>query len=183
MQEHQNGRFGPEPLALDLAKTHRTFGDLRATLEDVRAWWALQADPLPTRVTATDLTAARAVREHITRTRDHVRRGGKPVAACLDALNRGAACGADDPRAGWAVAAVRRRDGSPVQRLASCLAEAAAGPLADPEITKRRECGTHTGVMFFLPAHPPAPSLVLGHRCGNRLRVARHYQRQKGSAG
>ncbi|MFJ9909135.1 CGNR zinc finger domain-containing protein [Streptomyces sp. NPDC101152] len=74
--------------------------------------------------------------------------------------------------------ATRRRDGSPGLRLAACLAEAAAELLADPAVTRIRECEADDCVMLFLAAHPRR-RWCSATRCGNRVRVARHYQRTK----
>ncbi|MER5184162.1 CGNR zinc finger domain-containing protein [Streptomyces sp. NPDC002896] len=58
------------------------------------------------------------------------------------------------------------------------LAEAAAELLADPAVTKIRECEAEDCVMLFLAAHPRR-RWCSAARCGNRVRVARHYQRHK----
>ncbi|MFF4359945.1 CGNR zinc finger domain-containing protein [Streptomyces sp. NPDC001604] len=174
-----------EPLALDLVNTRPTAGDLLATADDLRAWWALQADRLPDEVpqsvTAEDLAAVRAVREHTARALDDVRRGREPLAADLDALNQAQRAAPAINELAWngsAVAATRRRDGSPGLRLAACLAEAAAELLADPAVTRIRECEADDCVMLFLAAHPRR-RWCSATRCGNRVRVARHYQRNK----
>ncbi|MFC3576592.1 CGNR zinc finger domain-containing protein [Streptomyces yaanensis] len=174
-----------EPLALDLVNTRPTAGDLLATPGDLRAWWALQADRLPEEVpeevTAADLAAVQAVREHTARALDHVRRGEEPLAGDLAALNRAQRAAPAITELAWngsAVAARRRRDGSPGLRLAASLAEAAAELLADPAVTRIRECEADDCVMLFLAAHPRR-RWCSATRCGNRVRVARHYQRHK----
>ena len=174
-----------EPLALDLVNTRPTAGDLLTTPDDLRAWWALQADRLPDEVpqavTAADLATVRAVREHTARALDHVRRGHEPLAADLDALNQAQRAAPAIKELAWngsAVAATRQRDGSPGLRLAACLAEAAAELLADPAVTRIRECEADDCVMLFLAAHPRR-RWCSATRCGNRVRVARHYQRNK----
>ncbi|MGZ3113262.1 CGNR zinc finger domain-containing protein [Streptomyces sp. H62] len=174
-----------EPLALDLVNTRPTVGDLLATPDDLRTWWALQADRLPDaapeQVTAADLAAVQAVREHTARALAHVRRGEKPTTVDLAALNevqRAAPAISELAWDGSAVTATRRRHGTPGQRLAAWLAEAAAELLADPAVTKIRECEAHDCVLLFLPAHPRR-RWCSAARCGNRVRVARHYQRHK----
>ncbi|MEJ8669804.1 ABATE domain-containing protein [Streptomyces sp. MS1.AVA.1] len=74
-----------EPLALDLVNTRTAVGDLLTTPSELRAWWELQADRLPedvpregAGVTAADLAAVLAVREHAARALGHVRRGEQP---------------------------------------------------------------------------------------------------------
>ncbi|MFJ3307652.1 CGNR zinc finger domain-containing protein [Streptomyces sp. NPDC086549] len=175
-----------EPLALDLVNTRPTADDLLATPGDLRAWWALQAERLPEEVpqgeaTAADLAAVRAVREHTARALDRVRRGDEPLATDLEALNQAQRAAPAINELAWngsAVAATRRRDGSPGRRLAACLAEAAAELLADPAVTRIRECEAEDCVMLFLATHPRR-RWCSATRCGNRVRVARHYQRHK----
>lgn len=174
-----------EPLALDLVNTRPTVGDLLATPDDLRAWWALQADRLPEavpeEVTAADLAAVQAVREHTARALARVRRCEEPPVADVAGLNQAQRAAPAISELAWdgsAATATRRRDGSPGRRLAAWLAEAAAELLADPGVTKIRECEADDCVLLFLPAHPRrrwcSPA-----RCGNRVRVARHYQRTK----
>ncbi|MFJ8105654.1 CGNR zinc finger domain-containing protein [Streptomyces sp. NPDC096132] len=174
-----------EPLALDLVNTRPAVGDLLATPGDLRAWWALQADRLPEavpqEVTDGDLAVVRAVREHTARVLGHVRRGERPPAADLEALNQAQRAAPAIEELTWGGAAVtvaRRREGSPGLRLAACLAEAAAGLLADPAVARIRECEADDCVLLFLAAHPRR-RWCSAARCGNRVRVARHYQRRK----
>jgi predicted RNA-binding Zn ribbon-like protein len=63
-------------------------------------------------------------------------------------------------------------------RLAAVLAEAAADLLASPAVTKIRECAADDCVLVFLPAHPRR-RWCSATRCGNRVRVARYYERHK----
>ena len=160
-----------EPLALDLINTCPTAGDLLASPGDLRSWWVLQADRLPEevpqQVTAADLAAVRAVREHTARALDHVRRGEEPAAADWEALNRAQRAAPAVSEVAWtgsAVVATRRRDGSAGRRRAA--------------VTKIRECESEDCVMLFLATHPRR-RWCSAARCGNRVRVARHYQRHK----
>ncbi|WP_252375002.1 MULTISPECIES: CGNR zinc finger domain-containing protein [unclassified Nonomuraea] len=70
------------------------------------------------------------------------------------------------------------RDGTPLDRLLAELAEAAVALLTDPDVGKVRGCEGPGCRLLFLPAHPRrrwcSPDL-----CGNRVRVARYYQRHK----
>ncbi|MEV5150037.1 CGNR zinc finger domain-containing protein [Streptomyces sp. NPDC052727] len=174
-----------EPLALDLVNTRPAAGDLLETPDGLRNWWTLQADRLrdevPQEITAADLAAVRAVREHIARALGHVRRGDRPLAADLEALNEAQRAAPAINELVWngsAVTAARRREGSPGRRLAAWLAEAAAEVLADPVATRIRECEADDCVMLFLATHPRR-RWCSAARCGNRVRVARHYHRHK----
>lgn len=174
-----------EPPALDLVNTLTAAGDLLASPRDLLAWWELEAGRLPEAVPAEagaeDLAAVRAVREHLARALDHVRRGERPPSADLEALNRAQRAAPAIDEVVWegeAVVVARRRDGSPGVRLAACLAEDAARLLADPAVTGIRTCEADDCVMLFLPTHPRR-RWCSAARCGNRARVARHYQRHK----
>uniref|UniRef100_UPI000B043057 CGNR zinc finger domain-containing protein n=1 Tax=Actinomadura kijaniata TaxID=46161 RepID=UPI000B043057 len=79
---------------------------------------------------------------------------------------------------GSAVVAERRRTGPDGARLAAALAEAAADLLGDPAVTRVRRCEADDCVLLFLPAHPRR-RWCSASRCGNRVRVARHYQRHR----
>jgi predicted RNA-binding Zn ribbon-like protein len=174
-----------EPLALDLVNTRPSTGDQLATPRDLLTWWSLEADRLaeevPQEVTGAELAAVHAVREHTARALDDVRRGERPTAADLEALNeaqRAAPAISELTWDGSAVAVTRRREGPPGLRLAARLAEAAAELLADPAVAKIRKCEADDCVLLFLPTNPRRRWCSAG-RCGNRVRVARHYQRHR----
>ncbi|MEU6739368.1 CGNR zinc finger domain-containing protein [Streptosporangium sandarakinum] len=177
-----------EPLALDLINTCTAVGDLLATPADLRAWLGLQADRfgearelVTADLTAADLAAVRDLRDRAARVLDHVRRGERPPADDLDALNRAQRAAPAVAALTWdgaAVTAVRRRAGTSVDRLTAWLAEAAAELLADPAVTEVRRCAADDCVMLFLPSHPRR-RWCSAARCGNRARVARHYRRHR----
>ncbi|MDL4815236.1 CGNR zinc finger domain-containing protein [Actinomadura opuntiae] len=175
-----------EPLALDLVNTRTAVGDLLAAPDDLRAWLDLQADRLPEARDAGsldihDVRAIQAVREHVANAVERARRGERPDGTDLDALNdaqRAAPAITELTWDGSAVAALRRRSGPWGARLAAGLAEAAAGLLADPAVTRIRQCAADDCVLLFLPAHPRR-RWCSAARCGNRVRVARHYRRHK----
>ncbi|WP_405583965.1 CGNR zinc finger domain-containing protein [Streptomyces sp. NBC_01092] len=174
-----------EPLALDLVNTRPATGDLLTTTDSLRTWWVLEADRLaedvPGEVGAGDLAAVLAVREHIARALDHVRRGERPPAQDIEALNRAQRAAPAISEVVWdgsAIAVAPRREGSPGVRLAAGLAQAAAELLADPAVTGIRKCEADDCVMLFLPTNPRRRWCSTA-RCGNRMRVARHYQRRK----
>ncbi|RFU39502.1 hypothetical protein DZF91_22040 [Actinomadura logoneensis] len=172
-----------EPLALDLVNTLAAVGDLLSTPDDLRRWCELQAVRLP-EAPATDadaLAAVRTVREHTARALERVRHGERPDDEDVRALNdaqRAAPAINELVWDGSGLIAERRRSGPSGDRLAAHLAEAAVELLADPAVSRVRQCEAGDCVMLFLPAHPRrrwcSPA-----RCGNRVRVARHYQRHK----
>ncbi|MGI5171388.1 CGNR zinc finger domain-containing protein [Spirillospora sp. CA-253888] len=175
-----------EPLALDLVNTRTAVGDLLATPDALRAWLDLQAERLPdahglAAPGPDDLAAVHAVREHTANALERVRHAKPPAEADLAALNdaqRAAPAISELTWNGSTVAAERRRTGPAGTRLAALLAEAAADLLADPAVTKVRQCEADDCVLLFLPAHPRR-RWCSAARCGNRVRVARHYQRRK----
>lgn len=177
-----------EPLALDLVNTRPAAGDLLATVEALRAWLRLQADRLPeaaeraAALTGADLAAVHRIRAATARLLHHARHGTAPGPADLETLHRAQRAAPAITELAWtgtALVAARRRTGPPGDRLAAALAEAAAGLLADPAVTRIRECAAEDCVLLFLPAHPRrrwcSPT-----GCGNRARVARHYRRRRG---
>jgi predicted RNA-binding Zn ribbon-like protein len=177
-----------EPLALDLVNTHPVAGDLLATPADLTRWLLLQSERFGEAAELADtepgvdgLEAVRDVRGHAAEALARVRRGERPSADDLDALNRAqrlAPAALELAWGGTAVTAARRRAGTPAQRLAAWLAEACAEFLAGPAVAKVRQCEAEDCVMLFLPAHPRR-RWCSATRCGNRVRVARHYQRHK----
>lgn len=177
-----------EPLALDLVNTRLAAGDLLVTPDDLRVWLKLQADRSDEardladgELTTAHVTAARRVREHTARALDRLRHGAAPAPDDLDALNRARRAAPAIAELAWdgrAVTVTRRRTGSSGKRLAAWLADAAAELLADPMVAKIRRCEADDCVMLFLPAHPRR-RWCSATQCGNRVRVARHYQRHK----
>ncbi|ONM47934.1 CGNR zinc finger domain-containing protein [Nocardia donostiensis] len=173
-----------EPLALDLVNTAPSLGDLLLTSDDLRAWCALQTHRLPPitdEITDADLALVRDIRDHTAAALDQARRGQRPRDADLEALDQAQRAAPATTHLTWngtGLTATRRREGTTGQRLAAELAEAAAVLLADPAVTKIRQCDAHDCVILFLPTNPRRRwcSATL---CGNRMRVARHYQRHK----
>lgn len=167
----------------DLVSTCPAADDLLATPGQLRVWLSLQADRFAEALellTAADLAAVRELREHTAQVLDHIRSGTQPPAAALHALNEAQRTAPAVSELTWndgAVTVTRRREGTPGAQLMSWLAEAAARLLADPAVAKVRECEAD-GVMLFLPSHPRC-RWCSAARCGNRVRVARHYQRRK----
>lgn len=176
-----------EPLALDLlntrAQTPEGELDLIATPGTFQEWLAAQAErlsPIET-VTAADLLAIRELREHMADAVEHARHDTSPPETALNAINDAQRAAPQYKELAWDGAmatATARRAGHAHQRLLAELAEAAIELLTDPAITKVRACEGPDCRMLFMPAHPRrrwcSPTL-----CGNRVRVARYYQRHK----
>ncbi|WP_214108270.1 CGNR zinc finger domain-containing protein [Acrocarpospora catenulata] len=177
-----------ERLALDLVNTRPSIGDLLVTPDDLRAWLGRQAERFPeareladVAFTTADLAAVHTVREHTAGAVEQARHAAPPAAADLAALNqaqRDAPAISELTWNGEVVTVTRRRTGTPGARLAAWLAEAAADLLADPAVVDIRQCEAQDCVLLFLPAHPRR-RWCSAARCGNRTRVARHYQRHK----
>ncbi|MFE3193402.1 CGNR zinc finger domain-containing protein [Nocardia sp. NPDC059240] len=174
-----------EPLALDLVNTRPSGGDLLETPESLADWLRLEADrlpePPPHHLTADDLAAVRAVREHTTAAVDALRHGRRPPAPALEGLVAAQSAAPAIRVLDWdgdGVTEKVARIGAPGPRLAAHLADAAATLLRDPAVGRIRECGAEDCVMLFLPAHPRR-QWCSPERCGNRVRVARYYQRHK----
>ncbi|MET8870421.1 ABATE domain-containing protein [Nocardia sp. NPDC004604] len=174
-----------EPLALDLVNTRPTGTDLLDTPEHLANWLALQAARLPelavAHPTAADLAAVHAVRDHIGSVLDALLHDGRPPADALRALNTAQAAAPAIRQLAWdgnAVTATTRRNGTSAEKLAAVLAEAAIDLFTDPSIGKLRRCEAEDCVLLFLPAHPRR-RWCSPDRCGNRVRVARYYQRHK----
>ncbi len=173
-----------EPLALDLVNTRPSVGELLATPEDLRTWLEMQADRLPhapEKITTAELAAVHTIRDHASRVLEHARHGTQPPQTDLVALNRAQRAAPAINELDWdgtRITAPRRRDGSAAQRLAACLAEAVAELVGSPDVTRVRQCEADDCVLLFLPNHPRR-RWCSAARCGNRARVARHYQRHK----
>ncbi|MFE9327947.1 CGNR zinc finger domain-containing protein [Nocardia sp. NPDC052278] len=174
-----------EPLALDLVNTRPSGVDLLATPDDLAIWLALQAERFPepaiAHPTSTELAAVHAVRDHISAVLDALLHDRRPPTDALRGLNAAQAAAPPVRQLGWggdAVITTVRRTGTAAEKLAAVLAEAAADLLADPSIGKLKCCEADDCVLLFLPAHPRR-RWCSPERCGNRVRVARYYQRHK----
>lgn len=191
-----------EPLALDLLNTRPTVAgaprDLLATPRELATWLVLESDRLrprgvdvegaeegaPLAPTDADLAAVHAVRELVARLVGVARDAGPLDQADLHALNdliRLAPAHRElvaDPDDGTPRLVTVRPEGTLGARLSAALAEATAELLADPRVTTVRRCEADTCTLLFLPAHPRrrwcSPAT-----CGNRVRVARHYERRR----
>ncbi|MER5867099.1 ABATE domain-containing protein [Kitasatospora sp. NPDC002040] len=182
MEEAMTG----ELLALDLINTRPASGDLLADVAGLRGWLRLQAGrglvADPAGVGAAELAAVRGVRELAVAALGRARVGEplpEPVLAGLNAALAAAPRSGGLVRDGAGVSFRHWREGSPEDRLAAELAFSVAELVADPvEVAAVRECAAEDCVLLFRPTNPRR-QWCSAARCGNRARVARHYQRQK----
>ncbi|ANZ34988.1 hypothetical protein BBK82_01760 [Lentzea guizhouensis] len=150
-------------LAIDFVNT------LTSEEDRLPQWLAEQG--LPWSEAVVELRAQ--VREAVLTARD----GAEPDLVPLNAALRGAPAYEVLSWSGGVVVS-RERAGDESARALAVLAGAAADLLASPAVRKVKTCEGPGCVLLFVPAHPrrrwcdPAT-------CGNRVRVARYYQRHK----
>ncbi|MEU4571497.1 CGNR zinc finger domain-containing protein [Nonomuraea sp. NPDC023979] len=173
-----------EPLALDLVNTRASTPagdvDFLGTADGLGVWLARQSDRLgglPQPLTADGLAAVHRLRAHVEAAVTAVVAGQAPPAAAVAALNEAARAAPIHLFLGGS-GVETRRDAAPLDRLLAELAEAAITLLGTPGASRIRSCEAPGCRMLFLPAHPRrrwcSPEL-----CGNRVRVARHYERAR----
>lgn len=181
-----------ELLGLDLINTRARSGadaiDHLATPDGLRAWVALEAERLAgfggdalAKLSQGDLAAIHAVRDCASRLVDDIRHGKAPSDASLRQLNQTLSAAPVHLELRWSgssMMAQPRRTGSVIADLAAHLAEAVAHVLTDPGVGTIRKCEAEDCTMLFLPASSRRRWCAAA-RCGNRMRVARYYQRHK----
>lgn len=177
-----------EPLALDLLNTRPAGADLLADVAGLRAWLTLESEAGrelvddPARAGTAELAAVREMRELAAVAIARARAAESVPGVVLAELN--AAMGAapvvgELVREGGGTAYRRRREGGPAERLSAELAEVVAELMTDPvAVGAVRECAADDCVMLFRAVNARR-QWCSAARCGNRARVARHYQRQK----
>ena len=175
-----------EPLALDLVNTcpHTPDGpvDLLATRAGLAAWLDAEAERLPsppTHLSDGEVGRVVALRDHLATAIEHARRSQRPPQSSLNALTDAQKAAPAWQLLTWdgqAVTATPRRTGDAADRLLADLAYAATDLLTDRRVTSIRRCAGPDCTILFLPDNPRrqwcSPTL-----CGNRVRVARYYQR------
>ncbi|MFD7048661.1 CGNR zinc finger domain-containing protein [Streptomyces mirabilis] len=179
--------MGGEPLvALDLADTLKTVTepatDLIGNPEASAAWWALQSGSLPPGPVP-DAAAVRRLRAAVRDVLDSHLEGRPARPTSVDDINAAAAAAPVSPRL------VVTADGSRGEErwhtehggnaaLAAIAAEA-IGLLADNErLGLLRRCANPACSMLFL-AENKRRKWCTSNICGNRARVARHYERTR----
>jgi predicted RNA-binding Zn ribbon-like protein len=181
---------GADPLvAVDLADTLITAVDPPQDLieddERAAAWWALEAPRLPSATTPTAV-ALRSLRTPVRDLLDALVDGRTPSAGSIADLNAAAASVPSSPRlfeGDGALEADRRWHlefgGNP--GLAMIATELIAF-LTDPaKVARLRRCANPQCSMLF-QAENKRRVWCTANLCGNRARVARHYERRQASA-
>lgn len=174
---------------MDLVNTRPLTEDGRADLldtpEQLAAWLGLEpeleAEVGETMPTEADVAAVQVVRSQVDAVVRALLPGGpvpRPALRALTEAQRGAPAVRELTWNGTAVIATTRRQGTLGVRLAARLAEAAADLLTSPAAGRLKECEADDCVMLFVPAHPRR-RWCSSARCGNRVRVSRHYHRHK----
>ncbi|GAA0931477.1 CGNR zinc finger domain-containing protein [Pseudonocardia zijingensis] len=191
MPEEIGDLLPDEPLPVRLMNTvwagrHRVHDDL-ATVDGLRLWFERTGLPGAEQLEPADLAALRRLRDAVRRIAAHVTGDDRP----------GASAGADDLDAALATvnaeaaacmpALVLDADGRPVlrwhaggreaDRARAELALEAARLLGGAEADLLRACHGPGCVLYFRKDHPRRGWCSAG--CGNRARVARHYDRHR----
>ncbi|KOV60455.1 hypothetical protein ADK64_30120 [Streptomyces sp. MMG1121] len=180
--------MGGEPLvALDLADTLLLAAQPPVDLIDSPAagatWWTVQAARLPEGPTPS-LEATRALRAAIRDVLDAHLAGRPPLDTSIEDINAAAAAVPTSPRI------VRTRTGIATQTrwhteqggnaALAALARETIELLASPErLATLRRCANPSCSMLFLAA-TKRRTWCAANVCGNRVRVARHYERTRG---
>jgi predicted RNA-binding Zn ribbon-like protein len=176
---------GERLVALDLADTVMLAVDpavdLLATEAQQATWWALQARRLPKGPTP-DTTAMRRVRSAVREVLDGHLAGRTPSATAIEDLNATAAAAPQSLRL-TADGQVETRWHTEYGGNAALaiIARETIELLGDPgRLASLRRCANPNCSMLFLAEHRRRQWCV-GSRCGNRTRVARHYEKTKRS--
>jgi predicted RNA-binding Zn ribbon-like protein len=183
---------GGEPLvALDLADTvvlvTEPPTDLFDSAERMATWWALQAPRLPAGPTP-DPAATRRLRTAIRDLFDAHLEHRAPQSTSIEDVNAAAAGAPTSQRItkihnGLTDVDTRWHTEHGGNAALAAIAREAIDLLSSPErLTRLRRCGNPACSMLFL-AENRRRQWCTANICGNRTRVARHYERTHGDAG
>lgn len=183
--------MGGEPLvALDLVDTLMTAVDPEVDLLDAKErgaqWWQLEMTRLPTSPVP-DPTATRRLRAAIRDLLDARLENRSPQRTSIEDVNAVAASVPTSPRLvyspeGEATENTRWHTEHGGNPALAAIAREAIDLLADPERSGRlRRCANPACSMLFL-AETTRRQWCASNVCGNRMRVARHYQRTHAKA-
>ena len=179
-----------EPLAIELANTLFTDGgrplDALTTPAALARWLEANAEridaPLPRRRSAGDLERARELRAIIRALLAAAVDGDPAPAAAVGRLNRVAALvpfaarlqwrAGEPPKAHLSLSGADRLDA-----LLALLAQSAIDVLGGTGAGRLRRCEAPGCISYYLKDHPRRA--WCSPTCGNRVRVARHYQRTR----
>jgi predicted RNA-binding Zn ribbon-like protein len=179
---------GERLAALDLVDTQLLAAtppmDLIETPEQLASWWSLQEGRLPAGPVP-DGTAVRRLRAAVREVLDSHLTGRLPSATSVDDLNA-AVAGApqslrmvvspDGPRA-----ETRWHPEYGGNAALAMMARETIELMADPaRLETLRRCANPNCSMLFLAEHKRR-QWCIGSRCGNRTRVARHYEKTRQS--
>lgn len=175
-----------EPLALDLVNTqfrgpNGVVVDVLAGTEGTRAWLARQQGRLSIAAGDVDPADLRLLRAHVAQAVNAARAGARPPASALRALTAAQLAAPRYCELTWSGGRVElqwKRIGSRANAVIAEIAEAAADLLAGATVAKIRECEAPNCQMLFVDANSRR-RWCSAELCGNRVRVARYYQRRK----
>lgn len=176
-----------EPLALDLVNTRvrRDHADLDLldSPSALAAWLHLESPRLAWSGSASDadLRAVQELRAALATLLDAQREGTRPPAQALRKLNVALAAPSATARLMWSAAGpklVHPTAASKRDVLLHALAADAVSVLTGPAATRLRVCAHPDCVLQFVALNPRRRWCSTAV-CGNRARVARHYQRQR----
>ena len=176
-----------EPLALDLVNTCVRRDDTELDLLDstaaLGAWLHAESARLTWsgQVNSADLRAVQGLRAALAVLFNARRAGTQPPAPALRKLNAALTAPSMAARLTWAAAGpklVHPGAGSRRDVLLHALAADAVSVLTGPSATRLRVCAHPDCVLQFVALNPRR-RWCSDAVCGNRSRVARHYQRQR----
>ncbi|MFJ6117533.1 CGNR zinc finger domain-containing protein [Streptomyces sp. NPDC092129] len=177
--------MGGEPLvAVDLADTVMTAvrptEDLIASAEAAEKWWQLEASGLPAGPMP-DPSALRRLRTAVRDLLDAQLEGREADSTALEDLNAAAAGAPTSPRLVMTPKGLQGERRWHTELGGNAALAAIAGEaitlLADPQrLSTLRRCANPACSMLFL-AENKGRKWCTGNLCGNRARVARHYER------
>src|ERR671915_2069182 len=179
-----------EPVAIEFANTLFTDGgrplDALTTQAALTRWLDANAEridaPLPRRLGARDLERARELRATIRALLANAVDGDPPAAATVRRLNELAALAPSTARLHWTADAPPKAHrplagAGRLDALLALLAHSAIDVLGGSGAGRLRRCEAPGCINYYLKDHPRRA--WCSPKCGNRVRVARHYQRHR----
>jgi predicted RNA-binding Zn ribbon-like protein len=180
-----------EPLAIELANTLFTDGgrpfDALTTPAALTRWLQVNAEridpPLPRRPSAAGLGRARELRAIIGALLAAVVDGDPPPAATVRRLNELASVALFTARLRWPAGKPPKAQLAPagdadrLDALLALLAQSAIDVLGGTGAGRVRRCEAPGCINYYLKDHPRRA--WCSPKCGNRVRVARHYRRTR----